>query len=122
MSGPGDRPQDLSSALRDLRRTLAATRTELARVRGRPTTTPEERAALQDRALSGALGPGMETLARHVRSGRTTWPDVFHGVSPDADLLRDHLARMLAEHHDDVRRALAADPGFDPLAPHEGVG
>ena len=122
MTGPGGHEQAVVAALRDLRRMVAATRAELDRVRGRPTTTPEERAALQARALSGALGPGMEELARKVRSGRTTWPEVFEGVSPDADLVRDHVDRMLAEHRDAVRRALAADPEFDARAAHEGMG
>ena len=122
MTGRGEHEQALAAALRDVRWTVAATRAELERVRGRPTTTPEERAALQERALVGALGPGMEALARNVRSGRTTWPEVFEGVAPDADLLHDHVDRMLAEHRDAVRRALAADPEFDARAPHEGMG
>lgn len=108
-------------ALRELRQTVAATRAALARVQAQATTTPEERRELQAQARSGALGADMETIARHVESGETSWPEVFEGISPDTDLLRGHLERMLGQHAAGVRRQLLSDPGFDPLAAHEDV-
>ena len=46
----------------------------------------------------------MQTLARHVEAGETTWGEVFEGDSEYSHLLQDHLARMAEEHADDVRR------------------
>lgn len=111
----------LESALRELRQTITDTRNALARVQSEPTTTPEERRELQREALSGALGSDMQKLARYVESGETSWPEVFEGISPHTDLLRDHLDRMVAIHGDGVRRQLEADPDFDPQTPHEDL-
>jgi hypothetical protein len=63
----------------------------------------------------------MQTLARHVDAGETSWPEVFEGISPYTDLLKSHLDRMALIHTDDVRVAIEADPTFDPYAPHEEV-
>ena len=63
----------------------------------------------------------MQKLARHVRAGETSWPEVFDGGSPYTDLLRGHLDRMIAEHGERVRRSLERDPEFDPRAPHDDV-
>jgi hypothetical protein len=118
-------PEDVNRAIdegwRELRTTIAHARTTLDRVRATPTTTPEERRELQQQALSGELGRDMQTLARHVEAGETSWPEVFEGISPYTDLLRGHLDRMAQLHTEDVRRAIEADPTFDPLAPHEEV-
>lgn len=119
MTTPAGGDVGLESALSELRRTLSDTRSALARVQARPTTTPDERRALQREALSGALGTDMQRLARHVASGETSWPEVFEGISPHTDLLRDHLDRMVATHAESVRRRIEADPEFDPRAPHE---
>lgn len=108
----------IEEAWRELRDTVATARATLDRVRGEPTTTPEERRELQQQALSGALGPEMQQLARHVESGATSWPEVFEGVSPYTDLLRGHLDRMAATHVDGVRARIEADPTFDPYEPH----
>ena len=126
---PAQLQRALDAALRELRQTLAVTKAQLARVRSEPTTTPEERRQLQAEARSGVLGRDMATIARHVESGETSWQEVFEGISPHTDLLRDHVDRMVALHRDDVRRALAADPVPDPvtdpvpgpLASHEEV-
>jgi hypothetical protein len=112
---------EIDAALRELRQTVAATRAALARVQSHPTTTPEERRELQAQARSGTLGSDMETIARHVETGETSWPEVFESISPDTDLLRGHLERMVEQHAPAVRRQLLSDPGFDPLAPHQGL-
>ena len=121
MTLPGGGDFAMDAALRELRQTITDTRNALARVQSQPTTTPDERRELQREALSGALGPEMATIARHVESGETSWPEVFEGISPYTDLLRPHLDRMVAEHGDGVRRRLEADPEFDPQASHEEV-
>jgi len=118
---PGDGDFALEAARRELRQTITDTRNALDRLQSQPTTTPDERRELQREALSGALGPEMATIARHVASGATSWPEVFEGISPYTDLLRPHLDRMIAEHGDSVRHRLEADPEFDPQAPHEEV-
>ncbi|GAA3677472.1 hypothetical protein GCM10022237_41140 [Nocardioides ginsengisoli] len=105
----------------ELRATIAGARAALDRVRAVPTTTPEERRELQRVARSGELGPRMRELAEHVEAGETSWPEVFEGISPYTDLLRDHLDAMVALHGESVRQQLEADPTFDPTAPHEDV-
>lgn len=119
MSTPS--PEDVEAAWAELRETIAGARAALDRVRAQPATTPEERRELQRIALSGDLGPEMQTLARHVDAGRTSWPEVFEGISPYTDLLRPHLDNMTALHADSVRRQLQDDPTFDPYAPHEDL-
>jgi len=120
VSAPGPQAA-IDAAWRELQATISGARAALDRVRAEPTTTPEERRELQRVALSGRLGPQMQELAHHVEFGRTSWPEVFEGISPYADLLQDHLDRMVARHGPSVRRQLEADPLFDPAAAHEGV-
>lgn len=121
MTTPGWGDGGLDSALRELRQTLIDTRSALARVQAQPTTTPEERRELQREALSGTLGTDMQRLGRYVQEGETSWPEVFEGISPHTDLLREHLDRMVATHAESVRHRIEADPEFDPRAPHEDV-
>lgn len=121
MTQPASPNDAIAAGWRQLQETIAQARSALDRVRAEPTTTPEERRELQRVALTGELGPDMQTLARHVEAGRTSWPEVFEGISPYTDLLRGHLDRMAVLHGDAVRAQLEADPTFDPSAPHEGV-
>jgi hypothetical protein len=121
MSDQASTNQAIDAAWGELRSTIAGARVALDRVRAQPTTTPEERRELQRTALSGELGRDMQTLARHVDAGETSWPEVFEGISPYTDLLKSHLDRMAVVHAEDVRLAIEADPTFDPSAPHEEV-
>lgn len=87
---------------------------ELARFERENRPTEEERRALHQAALRGELGDDMRTLARHVEAGRDSWDDVFSGESPNAELLRGHLNRMVSANRDAIARAIEEDEEFDP--------
>jgi hypothetical protein len=92
----------IDAARREL---LAALRTARAALtRARVGASDEELAALQRQALGGELGPEMRRLAHRVADGSTTWAAVIDGSSPDADLTRAHVTRMVAVHGSELRR------------------
>jgi hypothetical protein len=121
MTTTPDGNDPISAAWRELEQTMANARTVLDRVRSRPVHTPDERREVHQDALSGALGRDMQTLARHVEEGRTSWGEVFEGSSEYADLFEAHLTRMADENQEAVRRAIEEDDEFDPMAPSPEV-
>jgi hypothetical protein len=86
---------------------------ELARFERENRPTEEERRALQEAALRGELGEDMRTLARRVDAGEDSWDAIFAGESPNADLLRGHLDRMIEANRDAIARAIEQEPDFD---------
>ena len=90
---------------------------ELARFERENQPTEEERRALQEAALRGDLGDDMRTLARRVEAGQDSWDAIFSGRSPDAELLRGHLDRMIDAHRETIIRAIEEDEDFDPSSP-----
>jgi hypothetical protein len=120
-AGPQDPDDRVALAWAELRRSMAAARAALDRVRSTPVHTPEERAQLHRDALSGALGREMQELAEHVDAGRTSWTEAFEGTSPYSSLLDGHLSRMSVESAEAIRLAILEDEDYDPLAPDPEV-
>lgn len=75
--------------------------------------TEEERQQLHEAALRGELGDDMRELAEKVERGEDTRDAVFAGESPNAELLRGHLERMISENQEAVAEALEEDDEFD---------
>lgn len=96
---------------------------EMARFERDNKPTEEERRALQQAALRGDLGDDMRTLARRVDSGQDNWDAVFSGQSPNAELLRGHLDRMISANREAIVQAIEDDEEFDPAQdPQERPG
>lgn len=95
---------------------------DMARFERENRPTEEERRALQEAALRGDLGDDMRTLARRVDAGQDDWDAIFSGRSPNAELLRGHLDRMISEHREAIVRAIEEDEDFDPSSPGDAGG
>jgi len=90
---------------------------DLSRYRRDNEPTEQERRALQEAALRGDLGDDMRELARKVDRGQDNWDAIFSGESPNAELLRGHLDRMLTAHRGAIIQAIEEDEDFDPYPP-----
>jgi hypothetical protein len=90
---------------RELRAAVADLRSSLARVSAGP--SPQDRSEFERQALRGVLGPDARELAHRLGAGLTTWDRVLRGTSSDADLLAEHLGRMLSEHGAAVQDTLS---------------
>ena len=90
---------------------------ELARFERENRPTEQERQALQEAALRGELGDDMRTLARRVDAGEDSWDAIFAGESPNTELLRGHLDRMIEANREAIARAFEEDDEFDPGEP-----
>lgn len=121
MSTPSSEQDPIAAAWRELQAAITASRVALDRVRAQPVHTREEREELHRDALSGVLGNDMRRLAEHVEAGETSWAEAFENESPYSSLLRDHVGRMVDEHEEQVRQAVAEDDDFDPWAPSPEV-
>ncbi|MEN3612256.1 hypothetical protein [Plantactinospora sp. ZYX-F-223] len=109
--------QRMRAATAELREAMESALQEMLRFQRENRPTEEERRALQEAALRGDLGDDMRTLARLVEAGEEDWDRIYSGESPNAGLLRGHLDRMVAEHRDDIVRAIEEDEEFDPMDP-----
>jgi hypothetical protein len=69
--------------------------------------SPKDRSEFERLARRGVLGPDARELVRRLGAGQTTWDRVLRGTSSDADLLAQHLGRMLSEHGAAVQDALS---------------
>lgn len=94
---------------------------EMARFERENRPTEEERRELQQAALRGELGDDMRTLARRVEAGEDNWDAIFSGESPNAELLRGHLDRMVSANRDAIVQAIEEDEDFDPADPDGGT-
>lgn len=99
----------LRAARAELDTVLAQAEQDLARYRRENKPSEEERQALQEAALRGELGDDMRRLAERVDRGEDSWDAIFAGESPDADLLRGHLERMIEENREAIVEGLDED-------------
>lgn len=109
----------LSAAIAALDAKISRARQDLVRYQRENQPTPEQLRALHEQAQRGDLGFDMEELARKVDEGQDSWAAVLSGTSPDAELLRTHLQRMIERNREAVAAALEEDPDFDPGPPDE---
>lgn len=109
--------QQLRAAKAELGDVMEQAVRDLARYRRENQPTEQERRALQEAALRGDLGDDMRQLARLVDRGQDSWDAIFSGESPNRELLRGHLDRMIAANSEAIVRAIEEDEDFDPSQP-----
>lgn len=99
----------LRAARAELDTVLAQAERDLARYKRENKPTEEERQALHDAALRGELGDDMRVLAERVERGEDSWDAIFAGESPESELLRGHLDRMIEENREAIVEGLDED-------------
>jgi hypothetical protein len=57
----------------------------------------------------------MRELARRIDAGEDSWQAVFAGESPNIDLLRGHIQRMVSENREAIARAIDEDEELQQL-------
>jgi hypothetical protein len=107
----------MHAATMELRAVMEQAARDLARFERENKPTAQEQRALQEAALRGDLGDDMRRLARLVENGEDSWDAVFRGESPNKELLRGHLDRMIEQNRDAIAQAFEEDDEFDPYPP-----
>lgn len=105
----------IRAARTQLDSTLAQAERELSRFKRENQPTEEERRQLQEAALRGELGDDMQELARRIDRGEDSWDAVFSGESPNVDLLRGHIDRMIAQNRDAIAESVEDDEELQQL-------
>jgi len=94
---------------------LAQAERDLARFKRENQPTPEEQRQLHEAAQRGDLGEDMRELARRIDAGEDSWQAVFAGESPNIDLLRGHIQRMVSENREAIAQAIDEDEELQQL-------